>query len=322
MPPCRSRKLLLVLAAPLLALLGCVVVRPPGISQAVELPPAGHFTLWQLPVTPVPPRGEEDLTMSYVIQGPSGRLVVVDGGRELDADYLTTFLLARGGHVDDWFISHAHSDHVGALTRLLESSSVRGLRIDRIYASLVSERWLRHHDATEMLPSTRALKRALRASGKAVIRPTLGQKIVVDGMEFQVLQLADEKLFTNSNDQSMVIRLSTPGTSVLFLGDLEAEGGKQLLAGKFADRLPSEYVQMAHHGNWGVERDVYAAIKATYALWTTPPFLWDMPFGNPRGFTAPEVRRWMQELGVQKNYVMKDGLIRLDLAMEKPAGVP
>jgi beta-lactamase superfamily II metal-dependent hydrolase len=313
----RTIKPLAVPALLLLALLGRVAVWPSAL-EAVELPPAGHFTLWQLPLY---------FGMSYVIQSPTGHLAVIDGGSapdgmNQDAAYLKEFLRARGGHVDDWFISHCHSDHVDVLTYILSSPDLRGLKIDSIYASLVSEPWLQQHDRTGMLPTTRAFKAALAARDKSVIRPTLGQEIVLDGVNFQVLTLADENIFTNSNDQSMVIRLTTTGTSILFLGDLEEEGGKRLLASKLADRLRSEYVQMAHHGNWGVGREFYAAVKAKYALWPTPGWLWDVPADHPRRFTTPKYRQWMRELGVEKNYVMKDGLIRLDLPMKKPASAP
>jgi len=116
--------------------------------------------------------------MSYVIQSPAGRVAVIDGGTVTDGDYLTKFLLVLGGHVDDWFISHAHNDHVDALTYVLSSPDLRGLKIDRVYASLVSELWLQQHDPSNMLPSTRAFKAALVARGKSVIQPTLGQEIV------------------------------------------------------------------------------------------------------------------------------------------------
>lgn len=307
-----TTKRLTVLISLLLLLFGQVAVWPDTI-QASDLPPAGHFSLWQLPSQ------SAQQMMSYVIQSPTGRVAVIDGGTVKDGDYLTKFLLALGGHVDDWFISHAHNDHVDALTYILSSPDLRGLKIDRVYASLVGEQWLQQHDPGNMLPSTRAFKAALAARGKSVIQPTLGQEIILDGINFQVLHLADENIFTVSNDQSMVVRLTTPGASVLFLGDLEVEGGKQLLASKWADKLPSEYVQMSHHGNWGVERPVYEAVRAKYALWPTPVWLWDAPLDHPTGYTTAKYRQWMQDLGIKKNYVMKDGLIRLDLPMKKSA---
>ncbi|MEE0981029.1 MAG: hypothetical protein U0K91_05025 [Acutalibacteraceae bacterium] len=39
-------------------------------------------------------------------------------------------------------------------------------------------------------------------------------------------------------------------------------------------------------------------------LWQTPSWVWDNRNGN---LQTLEVRAWMDELGVQKNYVAKDG---------------
>ena len=310
-----------------LALMAFMIAVWPGanraddLPQAGRLPPAGHATLWQLPLVY---HGN-----SYVIQSPTGRIAVIDGGSdaggtgifggggpEIDATYLKNFLLARGGHVDDWFISHPHTDHVSILTSILESPTLDGLTIDNIYAQLPSESWLEQYESVNMLPATRAFKAALAARGRSVIQPTLGQEIVLDGLKFQVLTVVDESNdITDPNDYSMVLRLTTPDTSVLFLGDLGLEGGKLLLAGEFGDKLASDYVQMAHHGNWAVGREVYEAVAAKYALWPAQGWLYDAPQGNPEGYDSWKVRQWMEELGVQKNYVMKDGLVQLDLPM-------
>ena len=148
--------------------------------------------------------------------------------------------------------------------------------------------------------------------------PKLGEQIAIDGLAIEVLSLADENGPKQNaiNNASMVLRVSTPGTSILFLADLGLEGGRRLLAGPMAGRLRSEYVQMAHHGQNGVGREVYEAVKARYALWPTPHFLYDMPEPWMKTqFRTAEVRQWMRELGIQKDYIMKDGLIGLQLPM-------
>jgi beta-lactamase superfamily II metal-dependent hydrolase len=280
-------------------------------------PPPGCFSLWQLP------RYQDTIGMSYVIQSPHGHLVVIDGGWINDAPYLKRFLQERGGHVDAWFITHQHDDHMGALTAILPKPE--GLRIDRIYASLLSESWIARYAPADELGPAKDFNAALAAAGQRAIQPKLGEEIAIDGLKIEVLSLADENGPKQNpiNNACMVLRLSTPGTSVLFLGDLGVEGGQRLLAGPMAGRLRSEYVQMAHHGQNGVGRAVYEAVKARYALWPTPHFLYDLP--EPwmkKQFRTAEVRRWMQELGIEKNYVMKDGLIRLDLPMEKVHPMP
>ncbi|MFR5731085.1 MAG: MBL fold metallo-hydrolase [Clostridium sp.] len=41
--------------------------------------------------------------------------MVVDGGWLGRCDYLKEQIKQRGGHVSAWFLTHAHTDHVGAL---------------------------------------------------------------------------------------------------------------------------------------------------------------------------------------------------------------
>lgn len=54
--------------------------------------------------------------MSYIIDTPHGEVIVMDGGNYCaeDGEHLHEQLKARGGRVSMWFITHAHSDHLGA----------------------------------------------------------------------------------------------------------------------------------------------------------------------------------------------------------------
>ena len=47
--------------------------------------------------------------------------------------------------------------------------------------------------------------------------------------------------------------------------------------------------QMAHHGQDGVERDVYDAIDADVRFWATPIWVWR----NVRDYQIGEVRSWV-----------------------------
>ncbi len=113
-----------------------------------------------------------------------------------------------------------------------------------------------------------------------------------------------------TNNSSIVFRLDTKDSSVLFLGDLGVEGGNQLMETVPHEMLRCDYVQMAHHGQNGVTKDVYKVISPKCCLWCTPSWLWDNrgPNGYDSGdFKTVIVRGWMSELGVKRHYVTKDG---------------
>jgi len=78
--------------------------------------------------------------LSMILQDKDGTLVVIDGGWDIDAAHLTEVLRSKGGHVSGWFITHPHSDHVGALVQILENPDSQ-ITIDNVYYSLADPAW-------------------------------------------------------------------------------------------------------------------------------------------------------------------------------------
>lgn len=99
------------------------------ISTTVSSGAGGAGELWMLGST----TGAQNL--SIVIRSPHGKLIVIDGGWEADADKLSSLILQQGGKVDAWLITHPHEDHVGALYTILNDTG-RKIKIDKIYCSL------------------------------------------------------------------------------------------------------------------------------------------------------------------------------------------
>ena len=63
--------------------------------------------------------------MSFVITTEDGKIIVIDGGYHDDADKLLRELQTLSGkekpHVDAWFLTHAHEDHINALVQLYQT---------------------------------------------------------------------------------------------------------------------------------------------------------------------------------------------------------
>ena len=63
-------------------------------------------------------------------------------------------------------------------------------------------------------------------------------------------------------------------------------------------------MQMAHHGQDGVDRDFYNIVKPKICLYTAPLWLWDNNSGGGKGsgpWKTLETRRWMEELGAEQS---------------------
>ena len=248
--------------------------------------------------------------MSYVLQTAGGKVVVIDGGNAGDAPYLAEFLEGLGGQVEAWFITHAHSDHFGALAEMLQAPGTR--EIKAIYGSLPDESWVAQYAAESELIAYRNFTGVLETSQRTVGELTLGDVIDIDGLRIEILGVKNPEITSNAiNNSSVVLRVSDTKKSVLFLADLGVEGGDKLLAGPSAGKLPCDYVQMAHHGQNGVRENVYQAVHPTYCLWPTPKWLWDNDNGGGP-HTGPwrtlEVRGWMEKLPIRAHYLGWEGL--------------
>lgn len=247
--------------------------------------------------------------MSFLLKTKSGKLIVVDGGRWDDGDYLMEQIRKDGGHVSAWFLTHAHTDHVGALLKLLTNEADgedTGITIDHIYYNFASAEWYQKHELGDLGTAMSILQQLSALPAGVCQTVKRGDEIKVDDVMIQVMndRYEPEKVGErDGNDASVAYRMVVNGKSILFLGDLQKKGGAHLLQ-QAGGGLKSDMVQMAHHGQNGVEENVYEAIQPSVCLWPTPQWLWDNEGGS---YTTPETKAWVKKLNVSRNYCMKDG---------------
>lgn len=289
---------------------------PSHAERERQMPTAGEaeasrtatFTLWQLP------NQTHSQIMSYVIRTRSGKVIVIDGGVAGDGSYLKGFIAALGNDVEAWIISHAHNDHFGALGAIL--SQADRPRIGKLYGSLPTLEWVRTTGVNDDGTEYQTFLGAVDKSGLQVTDLPLGAEFEIDGIHVEVLGVRNPELTANAiNNSSLVWRMSDTHKSILFLADLGEEGGRKLMQTPYAARLHADYLQMAHHGQNGVDEAFYRAVNPTYCLWPTPLWLWDNDKGQGKGsgpWKTLEVRAWMDKLPIKRHYVMTEGLIRID----------
>lgn len=143
-----------------------------------------------------------------------------------------------------------------------------------------------------------------------VIIITQGDYYKIGNAIFDVLYTTNSQITTNrGNNSSLVLRLTIDQKKVLFLGDIGTEVSNYLVE-KYGETLKSDIVQMAHHGQPGDAKNLYAVVEPRVCLWCTPVWLWEDDMGkgyHTHGFQTIEVREWMKELNVEEHFVMKDG---------------
>lgn len=248
--------------------------------------------------------------LSVVIETSKKGLIVVDGGTPGDASHLLETIRAKGGNVKAWFITHPHSDHVGALTEIINNPDSQ-ITIENIYYNFTDISWYQTNEAYRADTVEKLMK-----SFESIPRDRLhgsvkkGDKITVDNIEVKVMN--EPYLFDKNsiNNSSVSYQFNINGAKLLFLGDMGEEAGARLMADNSPEDLKADMVQMAHHGQYGVSRQVYETIAPKICLWPTPGWLWDNDSGAGAGsgsWTTPETIQWMNEIGATTHYSLKDG---------------
>lgn len=249
---------------------------------------------------------------SFIITTKNGSVIVIDGGTEDDEAHLKEVLRSKGGHVSAWFITHPHSDHVGAFTKLLNDEN-SGITIDAVYYHFAQIEWYRQNEEYRAQMVEDCLK-ALAGLSPSVNHPNVrkGETIQIDDVRVTVMN--EPYLFqTNAiNNSSVAYRFEMGGKRVLFLGDMGVQAGNSFLNEYHGNlgELKADVVQMSHHGEHGVDKNVYEAVRPSICLWCCPEWLWNNDSGsgvNSGKWLTLEVRGWMRQLDVKRHYVQKDG---------------
>jgi glyoxylase-like metal-dependent hydrolase (beta-lactamase superfamily II) len=259
------------------------------------------FTLWQLSSQ------VDTIGNSYVILTNHGKVIVMDGGVKEETLYLRGFLGALGNEVEAWFTSHPHSDHIGAVTEILQNP--KDIVIKKLYHSEFSPAYRKTEPQSTAVADL--YYESVAKSGVEVVNNTKpGLQITIDGVHFKILTATIETFQTNTyNNASMVVKVWDNHKSAVFLGDLGAEGGDLLLDGQFGKELDCDYLQMAHHGQRGVNERFYRSVKFTACLWPSPSWVYNAtPEGNLETY---KTRNLMKELGITKHYISFHGLSKI-----------
>jgi competence protein ComEC len=146
------------------------------------------------------------------------------------------FMEPKIAHVDILVMSHPDLDHYGGLAFVAEHFTPREL-------------WFNGEQSTS--PRFARLWTALERNG-ATFRKLCREKSPIQFIQFaevraQILHPPCQPSDFAMNNASLVLRLSYGSIDVLFTGDLEAEGERQVLAQNSA--IASEVLKAPHHGS-------------------------------------------------------------------------
>lgn len=236
--------------------------------------------------------------MSYLIETPEGKVVMIDGGWHCpeDAANLKAQIDARGGRVDLWIITHGHDDHFGALLTLMEQDACPEIGV--LYMAFPPTEWFRTVENGNFYECVKAFREQLDCHGIPVERLEAGMTLSCGGLSVEVLRGGDYEAYNSINDSCVVLRAHFPQRDVLFLGDFGLEAGRDFLAVCPPEKLRCDIVQLAHHGQNGVDKAFYEIVQPKICLYTAPDWLWDN-HGGTGPYATLITRGWMEELGAE-----------------------
>ena len=177
-----------------------------------------------------------------VIEPPSKRITLIDAGSDSLADpvrkCIAPFLRSRGiTSIDTIVITNADADHFGAVAELAGAYDVRQVLTADGFEKLVS----RSAAGSEMLQLLRELQCPI-----SHLTPGTRVPLSTDSA-LDVLWPPTTALDLASNDQSLVLRLTYGGRSMLFTGDVIEKSMAALLQSPQA--LRSDLLVAPHHGS-------------------------------------------------------------------------
>lgn len=235
-------------------------------------PNAGRTLLWQYGTVdareghPVTERG---YGMGYVLHTAAGRFIVVDGGQMRDAGPLISLMQRESGQscpeVALWLITHPHSDHAGALLRCADEPYLkRQVHIDAVAYNLPEP------FAFKNVASTNNYYAMLCAVTEKLdcrlVRPRTGERLDVDNLTVEIFFTQEDHLGEDTNDLSMVFRISGGKKLVMFTGDAYHRTLRVVTQKYTAGQLHSDIIQAAHHGFDGGDEEFYRLVGAETVL--------------------------------------------------------
>lgn len=208
-----------------------------------------------------------------------GYHILIDGGNKDDSSYLFSLMQSHNISKLDLVIgTHADEDHIGGIPGAL-------------YAS----------EATEILCSTteydseafQDFKTYASLRGGGIRIPEIGEIFTFGDLSLEILAVNSG---TESNDSSIVTKVTYGNTSFLFTGDAEA-ATEQFLLNSVVNRdiegsgnsLKSTVLKVAHHGSGDSTSSAFLqAVDPDYAVISVDR---DNPYGHPAKATLKRLEQ-------------------------------
>lgn len=202
--------------------------------------------------------------MVYSIVDDRGRLILIDGGWEEDAEQVRSIIKEHGNRVYAWVITHPHPDHTGAFNVIMLEDNA--ILVDDIYVTNLD--YERYKETAQWYDVFEACEKYYQIINQLDNVHILQENESFEclGLTFDVIHGWDSDVNHQKdhlcNNGSLAFIVSGNHEKILFLGDVQLEMEQYILARHSEELHELRYVQAGHHGNWGLTTKFYDTIDA------------------------------------------------------------
>ncbi len=189
---------------------------------------------------------------SILVQAPSGKTLLIDGGPKDAESALLSALVSKGvKRLDNVIATHEDTDHIGSL-----DAAIRAYPVGKVYLPKMP------------IKGTKAMEDFLQAvKGRGLSLTPAKAGVSVDlGSEVTALMLAPVKAsYEEENNYSAVLKVTFGKVSFLLTGDAESQSERDMI-NSGAD-LKSTVLKVGHHGSrYSTGEAFLNAVSPQYAV--------------------------------------------------------
>lgn len=174
--------------------------------------------------------GQADATLLELNDKEEAFTILIDTG-DWHATDVVDYLKTQNIHeIDLIAITHPHADHIGQLDKIIETFNVTEVWMNGEIAN--SQVFLKSLEAIEM-------------NEIDYYEPEVGEVFDIGSLQIEILHPAS--LSSNTNNNSLVMRMLYGEVSFLFTGDAEQQAENEILANGATIR--AQILQLGHHGS-------------------------------------------------------------------------
>lgn len=239
---------------------------------------------------------EDNLIVSFLDVGQADCIIIqekdktlmIDAGNNNDEAIITNFLDKNNIQFLDYLIlTHGHEDHIGSADMVIK----------------------KYHPKTVIMPeqnptpTTKAYKNVLHAlldTQTKITLPVVGKTYQLENTSFKILG-PNSRLYEDSNNYSVIVKLKCDEVSFLFMGDAEKESENEILEQNFD--LESDILKIGHHGSSSSSSSRFIkTVNPKYAVISAAK---DNDYGHPHKETISVLKNNDTEVLYTKNGTIK-----------------